>query len=237
MARAGVRVAGQRTEDRVEGLEIVLVAVVLAAVATWFEVGSGRWRWGSIAEPPAVVGDDPYRTMVVAGGARPRHVPALCIAASFTSIAWGMVTMLMFAPGGLMFLLCGYVSHPAAFPGGLLVLMVSLHGFVIGARLIAISRALVVRSAGAAVRARSVAVRSLAHHGGVAAAFALVAVVVQSREMDQIAVQTAWLCGLGAGLALLVLLAGRKIARVDAAEAAAIPRSETVAVKAGRERR
>lgn len=196
---------------------LTIGALALGGLATLFQSIDARPTWGTERLPPIPVGDDPYRSTVVSGGVRRRRWPTIAVVASVTTIAWGLITVLLFAPSGLFLTVIAMDGGPLWVPVSLAMLLVSGHGFAMGVQLCGVSGALSVRRPDSAARARDVARTSMIHHAVVAG---IVGLIGLARDGRLIAVTfLAWiLCAIGIGLALLVGAAGRRIAAFDDAD-------------------
>lgn len=83
-------------------------------------------------------------------------------------IAWGVITMLVFAPLGVLYTIIGLESGETALAiSGLLIAGVAVNGFAIGAAMVGCGRAMMSRDRAAL---RRLASRIVAHHGVVALA-------------------------------------------------------------------
>jgi hypothetical protein len=169
-----------------------------AALATAMLARRHAWRWGEVIDRRVEVGNGPFRTSVHETH-RPRGIPGSVSLASVTSIVWGLLTGLVFAPAGLV--LCAVAdTSPIGVMG---VLVVSVHGFVMAVRLCAVSGPLMQKEPDTAI---SVARASVVHHIGVIAAFAILSFTGRSLEPG-LFLLAAIPCLLGLGLAALVFRA------------------------------
>jgi hypothetical protein len=200
---------------------IVSIAVAIGAVATWRMARGETWRWGSVRVPGPVVGDGPYRSASITIERR-RRLPASAAVGSAIGIAWGMFTLFLFAPMGI---LLSAVALPAARHGifaalgGLGAVAATLSGFAIGHRLIYVSRSLVVRTPDSAERVAGVAAHSMVHHVLVMAA---VAVIQYAGGWEaNFLIVTAIPCAVGLGVAALLGVAAWRLRRLDRADATA----------------
>ncbi len=141
-------------------------------------------------------------------------MPVVVAVASTVGVIWGCATMLVFAPAGLL-LGVTVIDAPSSVValGGVAVLAVSFHGFAIGGRLCAVGGKLADPTEGAVSRARRVARCSLAHHGAVVVAIAIVSAHADAEGMFW---ATAGLCAIGAGLAWITWRACDVVDRIDA---------------------
>jgi hypothetical protein len=192
---------------------IVSAALGVGALATWVFARRNGWRWGSTPGGTVELADGPYRAAQISTTV-PRGIPPSVASASITSIAWGLFTLCVFSPAGLLM-----ASFPERTPLYLIycLILCSLHGFVIGARLCAVSRSLSVRTGRSAEKVRSVAVHSLIHHAGVFLVFLgqFLVVFLPRGVGDAIFWLAAPLCLLGAVQAGSILSAARTIAALD----------------------
>jgi hypothetical protein len=147
-------------------------ALGLGALVTWMWSRGEGWRWGSRPGPVVEVGDGAYRTAAVSTRT-PRRMPAVCAIASATSVAWGTITLCLFAPAGIL----GWTVAASAVGRGLHgvpgilgvlgflgLLAVTIHGFLIGPCLIGLVSPLTVRTSTSSLTVARAATRSLAHH-------------------------------------------------------------------------
>ncbi len=206
-------------------LGICTCAIAIGAIATWVMAGGETWRWGSVRVRGPEVGDGPFRSAAIMVE-RPRRLPAVPAVASAISVGWGMLTMFLFAPLGI--LLCA-ITLPAARHGvlgalaALGALASTMSGIAIGQRLFAVSKALVVRTQASADRVRSVAKHAAVHHVLVMATVA--AVHVASGHEAELLVLTAVPCAVGIGVAALLAFAWLTLRRLDREDAAPDPRA------------
>lgn len=202
-------------------LGICTTVIAIGAIATWIMAAGERWRWGSVRVRGPELGDGPFRSAAIMVE-RPRRLPAIPAVASAISVGWGMLTLFLFVPLGM--LLCA-IALPAARYGvfgvlaGLGALASTMSGIAIGQRLIAVSKALVVRTHESAGRVRSVAKHVAVHHVLVMATVA--AVRVASGTETELLVLTAIPCAIGMGLAALLAFAWLTLRRLDREDAAA----------------
>jgi hypothetical protein len=182
-------------------VELVLRTTVLAAIvasaltASWAR--RGRHRWGREPGPAAVVGAGAYRRGIVRSWV-PRKIPLVVAMVAGAGVAWGLVTTIVFAPGGLVFLLAPVRHEPST---QLLLALsalgawgASVSGFPLGVSLIACGHALLTRDEELAERAVPIAAWSMVHHACVLLAFTLFAV----HERDpRIAIAVSIPCALG----------------------------------------
>lgn len=187
---------------------VTIVAIVLTA--RW--AAGGRERWGWAPERSAVKGDGAYRRAVVRNWV-PRRAPAAVVVIAGLGIAWGLITTIVFAPGGLFFLFAP-VRHE---PWTQMLLAVSalgawgasISGFPLGVSLIAIGHSLLRRDGDIVDRATPIAAWSLMHHACVLAAFSLFAL----HERDpRIALAVAIPCAIGGFHALALARMARRVA-------------------------
>lgn len=147
---------------------LILGAVGFAGLATALMARRHAWRWSSVPAAAVVVGHGPFRDAQLSK-LRPGSVPTSAKLGSVTSILWGLMTALVFAPAGLVFCAIGW---DVSVVGTVFVLAVSLHGFALAARLFAGARSLV---RGEGTKVASLARASAVHHLAVIASFAVVA--------------------------------------------------------------
>lgn len=185
-----------------------IVAIVLTAAWT----AAGRDRWGWTAGCSKVVGEGAYRRAIARSWV-PRRAPASVVAVAGLGIAWGLVTTVVFAPGGLVFLLAPVRHEPAT---QVLLAMsalgawgASISGFPLGVSLIAIGHALLTRDDDLVDRALPVAAWSIVHHACVLGAFGLFA--LHERE-PAIAIAVAIPTALGVLHALALSRVARQVA-------------------------
>lgn len=163
-------------------VELVLRTVGFALIVAFVLTGSwarrGSHRWGRVPGPAAVVGAGAYRRGIVRSWA-PRGTPRPVVIVAATGVAWGLVTTIVFAPGGLVFLLAPVRHEPST--QVLLALSAlgawgaSVSGFPLGVSLVASAHALLTRDDELVDRAMPIAAWSIVHHVCVMVAFTLFA--------------------------------------------------------------
>ncbi|MBX3247305.1 MAG: hypothetical protein KF901_08995 [Myxococcales bacterium] len=178
---------------------IVLVLMTLsAAVGIPLAYGRARQgRWGFRPGPGVSTGDAPYRDAHV-HAALPVGAPTSLRAAAALNGAWAMLTLLVFAPGGILFAMI--LSSWAPVPM-LLFLAVSIDGFILPFVLLGASRRLLQREE--LDGARHAVTWSLIHHAAVFGAAALTAIIT-GRDGIALVVPTGIACAIGVGLTLLL---------------------------------
>ena len=181
-----------------------LTALVGSAIAVGVMSDRYRERWGTRPGPPLRTGDSPYREAETRDEVL-RGVPSVVRLAAATGIGWGVVTLLIFMPGGLLLTALvadGFGGHDGSWVSVLSVLLVSVHAIPVAFALMVAARA-VMRGDGSGRRtARGIASWSSGHHFAVILALMLVTIV----EPDLFAVLLLALlpCFLGLGHALLL---------------------------------
>lgn len=195
---------------------IIGVPAVALAIGVIVTASAARQRgsWGLVMAPPMPVGDGPYRASLIEMYRR-RSVPPVTVIASALGIGWGLLTMFVFAPAGIvlcLFALPAAGSHPITAVGFAALMVSIIHGFALGARLIGLSRALVVHARAASTDAiRGAARATLIQHLLVAGAFALIALPRESGLFAIAAVP----CAIGLVLAGLLAAAHAAHRRAD----------------------
>ena len=201
-------------------LGICATAIAVGALATWRAAAGEGWRWGSLRSRGPQVGAGPYRS-APALIERRRRLPAVAAIASTASVAWGLVTLLILSPLGLA--LTSW-AVPAARDGVLLTIAalamvaVTMSGFPMAVRLMAVCRSLAVRTDRSAEHALSVAVHAAVHHGLALATFGFMGLAVRRWELLRMA---AIPCAIGFAVAALLARAHRAIRRIDRQDAQA----------------
>lgn len=148
-------------------------ALVIGIVLTCFLASGQRWRWGSRISRRVDVGDGVYRSAPF-DVPEARQLPVVCGVGAVTSVAWGVLTLLVFAPAGLLLFAMSSpsaVAPPLATVGAVGVLLASGHGLLLGARLIGLVKVLVVRTESSASRVGHAVIVSGIHHAVVIASF------------------------------------------------------------------
>ncbi len=147
---------------------VLALGCLVVGVGVPLAVGrASEQRWGQRKLPPVDVGQAPYRDRPVQDE-RANGAPWSIRATAVCTGIWGILTMLAFAPAGLVFVALGFQENVLATP---LVLLVSLHGFFLAARLIAAGRRLLAREDLAKVA--SLPKHALLHHLAVVVSFVL----------------------------------------------------------------
>lgn len=113
-------------------LFVGLLAAIIAAgaIVNRSLVERYRWRWGQEPAPPLHVPSGPYRD----GTTRPlrnRRVPLLVQMGAATSVAWGLVTLLVFVPSGMLLVLVS-LRHDPLFASAVLAGCISGVGLAVG---------------------------------------------------------------------------------------------------------
>jgi len=197
-------------------VELVLRTIVLASIVAFVLTASwarhGRHRWGHEPGRAAVVGAGAYRRGIVRSWV-PRKTPVLVALVAGAGVAWGLVTTIVFAPGGLVFLLAPVRHEPST---QLLLALsalgawgASVSGFPLGVSLIASAHALLTRDDELVDRALPIAAWSMVHHACVLLAFTLFAI---HERNPLIAAAVAIPCGLGFLHALALAHVARSVA-------------------------
>jgi hypothetical protein len=197
---------------------IVVTALLAGGLATWWMAAGESWRWGRLRRPGPQMGDGPYRSAPVVVEI-PRRLPAIAGVASVLSVSLGLVTLLVFAPAGVVLstiALPGSVEGVPEAVAALAVTGVTMSGFVIAMRLIGAPRLLVVRGADSAARVRAVAIHGALHHALAAATFAFMHAVVEAWPLLTVA---AIPCAIGLAVAGLLGGASAVISRIDREDA------------------
>ncbi|WP_157070395.1 hypothetical protein [Sandaracinus amylolyticus] len=170
---------------------------MIGAVLTAWWAWRARDRWGRVSRPAALVGVGPYRRALVRSH-EPRRVPLAVLVVAGVGCVWGLLTTLVFAPSGLVFLLAPARHDPVRqillTLSGLGVFATAIAAFALGPSLMRASRALIERDHDAGERALSVATWSSLHHAMVLVSFVLFAV---HEDDARIAVVVAVPCAIG----------------------------------------
>jgi len=181
-----------------------LTALVGSAIAVAVMSHRYRERWGTRPGPPLRTGDSPYREAETRGEVL-RGVPSVVRWAAASGIGWGILTLLIFMPGG--FLLVALIAdafgpHHASWVSLLSLLLVSIHAIPVAFALMVAARAVMRGDEEGRRTARGIASWSSGHHFAVILALMLVTIV----EPDLFAVLLLALvpCFLGLGHALLL---------------------------------
>jgi hypothetical protein len=205
-------------------LGISLVAITIGVLATWRQAAGQGWRWGWRLDGTASVGEGAYRGATVALR-RPRRLPVVCAVTAVVGIAWGTLTLLFLAPAGVLFCTIGVglvAEGVLAGVGVVLFIGVTLHGFLIGPRLMALVSDLVVRRPEAAERIERTAKATLGHHAAAAASTLFLSV---GADLWHLLGWTGIACAIGLAHGGLLLRARRVLAAIDRDDraAAAVP--------------
>jgi len=183
-----------------------LVGVVLIALcaSTVLVVALSRhwsWRWGTVRGPARRAGEGAYRSAETRP-MRPRGVPARVRWAAGTSIAWGVVTLLVFAPAGalLVALLADGGNDAAVLV--LPLLLVVVDGLVLPFGLFAAAGRLLRNSPGSTDGARRIATWSTIHHAAVLLVMA--ALGISELEALMLLLMSGVPCGIGLAQAWLL---------------------------------
>lgn len=200
-------------------LIIAGLALATGAVVTLTLARGQRWRWGWRPATAPSADDGIYRSAPVTVR-EPRSIPPVCIAAAITSAAWGILTLFLFLPAGMVG--CT-VSGPSSANGALSVIgfigimAVNLQALFLGPALLGLVKPLTRRSPGAAALVLRTARFSLVHHAVVVAAFA-------SSFGSSGALEWIWLawvpCAIGGLHAALLLAARAALVQLDREDAA-----------------
>lgn len=201
-------------------LIIVAVALATGGLVTWTQVRGQRWRWGWRAVTATSVGDGIYRAAPVTLRA-PRTVPLVCTIAAVTSVAWGILTLFIFMPAGMLGCTVGAPhgeTRLLSVIGLIGMIAVNFHAFFLGTALIGLVAPLTRRPPGAADRVGRTAGFSLAHHAVVVASFAASFAAEGAFEWIWIAGVP---CAIGGAHVALLLAARTALIRLDREDAAA----------------
>ena len=189
-------------------LYLVLTALVTVACAIGIPLTVGRsreGRWGTRRGAPVPAGTSPYREGVLRAEL-PNGAPWALRFTSGANAAWAVLTMMIFAPAGLLLLLFTADEAPLA---ALPLLAVCVDGFVLGGFLLGSARALLRREKLDEIPKR--ATWSLLHHGAVMLTMLLIGLLSGEWFM---AAMSAVPCGVGIGLAVALRGAARKASRL-----------------------
>ena len=200
-------------------LIIVAVALAVGGLVTWTQARGQRWRWGWRAVTTPAVGEGLYRSADVTLRA-PRSIPLVCTVAAVTSAAWGMLTLFVFMPAGMLgcTVAAPYgASRLLGVIGFLGLTVVILHAFPLGTALMGLARILTRRPPNAAALVARTAKFSLAHHAVVAAVFATCFPVEDAVWWALLAGVP---CAIGLAHAGLLLTARAALIRLDLEDAA-----------------
>lgn len=152
-----------------------LVALAMSAFWTW----RGRDRWGRVPRPLSLLGIGPYRRAPSRDWA-PRRAPRRVLVVAGLGVVWGAMTLAVFAPSGLVFLLAPARPDPGRqillVLAGLGVFASAIAGLALGPTLMRASRALLERERDGEERALTAATWSALHHAMVLVSFTLFSV-------------------------------------------------------------
>ncbi|MBO6939910.1 MAG: hypothetical protein JJ863_33370 [Deltaproteobacteria bacterium] len=178
----------------------------VAAIAVPLDLGrrNGQ-RWG-IRRKARSVDPNPYRGATVHEESE-RGAPLLVRFAAGANIAWGLITMLIFAPAGcLLFLFAGEA------PFFVMVLaVVVFSGFLLAVRLMGTAGAVLINET---AKVRNTVSWSLVHHMAVALLFAL-AGMAKFRHAPEVALLPSIPAAIGILLAVLLHAAAARAERVE----------------------
>jgi hypothetical protein len=200
-------------------LIIVVMALITGGVVTGIQAKGQRWRWGwrEVTTPP--VGDGIYRSAPVTVR-EPRAVPLVCTVAAVTSAAWGILTLFVFMPAGMLGCTVGAPTGGndlLSVIGFVGIVLVNLHAFFLGTALLNLVKPLTRRSPGAAALVGRTARSSLAHHAVVVAAFAASFGATGALEWIWLAGVP---CAIGGAHVALLFAARTALVRLDREDAA-----------------
>ena len=148
-------------------------ALVIGVAMTCYWASGQRWRWGWRIARRVEVGEGVYRSAPV-DVREARKLPVVCGVGAVTSAVWGFLTLLVFAPAGLLLFAISSdngSAQPLVTVGAIGVLVASGHGFLLGTRLIGLVKALVVRTESSAMRVGRAVMVSGIHHAVVVLSF------------------------------------------------------------------
>lgn len=200
-------------------LIIAFLALLTGGFVTVAQASGQRWRWGWRPVTAASADDGVYRSAPVIVR-EPRSIPRVCIIAAVTSAAWGILTLFLFMPAGMLGCTVGAPTGESGVLstfGFLGIVAVNLHAFFLGTAFLGLVKPLTQRSPGAAAQVGRIARFSLVHHAVVVAAFAAAFAGMDAAEWTLLAGVP---CAIG-GLHVALLLAARAaLVRLDREDAA-----------------
>ena len=200
-------------------LIIAALALVVGGSVTLSQASGQRWRWGWRAVSAPSVGDGVFRSAPVTVR-ESRSIPPVCVAAAVTSAAWGILTLFLFMPAGMLGCTAGAPTGESGVLGtfGFLgIAAVNLHAFFLGTALLRLVKPLTQRSPGAAALVARTARSSLIHHAAVVAAFAAAFSGADAAACILLALVP---CAIGGLHAALLLAARAALIRLDREDAA-----------------
>lgn len=179
---------------------LIFLALMTLASAVGLPLLYGRarhGRWGVRPGPGVSTGDAPYRDVRVRDDI-PSGAPSVLRTAAALNGAWGMLTLLVFAPAGALFMMVLSNTMPLSM---LLFLVVSIDGFILPFVLFAAGRRLLQRED--LDKAQRAVKWSIVHHAAVFAAAVVTALLMEGRGVALV-VPTGIACAIGVGLARLL---------------------------------
>lgn len=183
----------------------ILIGLPLAAVGA-------RRRWGSVRVEAGTQGEGVYRGGT-ASTDEARGTPPIVAVASMAAAIWGVLTLFVFVPGGILSTAI-FFEQPSVLSvaAGIASVLVVLSGIALAVRTGRLSVSLVRRWEGAREQTRSVVRHSTYHHGAVFVTYGLGSLAIAPVFSDGLglAVTTLVPCGLG-------LLVGRGLSQAEAA--------------------
>lgn len=182
---------------------VLLFAAVFAVLAVAVPFAYGRatqGRWGERVARAELAGAGPYRDGTLVLHERQGAPWWVRLTAGLSGL-WGVVTVFVFAPGGLLFVLVSAERTPVI---ALLALLVSLHGFWVGGRLGWSGVRLLKRKELSLVR--TLPLHTALHHAAVLSVFALASLGTH----DDLVEVTLVPCAIGVAMAPLLTVALRR---------------------------
>ncbi|HJL15216.1 MAG TPA: hypothetical protein RMH99_06145 [Sandaracinaceae bacterium LLY-WYZ-13_1] len=187
-------------------ITVTAAALLLASGGTVaFFAHRHGWRWGARPLRSTPRGEGGYRSAPVTAGHVPKGFPPSVLLSSGVGFVWAALTLLVFAPAGVLFCLLLSDGDLAALSIPTL-LAICASGFGLAVALV-VNGVGLLRCRPAAHRwAVRIAGWSLGHHLAVAAFFTAVGVAAREEAVTMVAVP----CAVGIGHALSLLVAGHR---------------------------
>ncbi|WP_053236645.1 hypothetical protein [Sandaracinus amylolyticus] len=207
----------------------VVVPAVVAGVAGVCLLLEAPDRWG-VSRAPVAAGEGAYRAGRVTRETA-RRVPLSVVTAALLTSMWGAITLVVLVPAGAVLAAMLVGSHEPRVVIGALVVGASLvSGTALAFTLFRAGHALAHRAAGAPSVARATALHAVCHHALIWVLFPLPLLLDPYRDAGPAYVALAVPCGIGLVVALVVLVAGRRVAALDAEDQARISTSSPIEI-------
>ncbi|UJR86943.1 hypothetical protein [Sandaracinus amylolyticus] len=209
----------------------LLAVPALALVMGIGWVLEGRDRWG-VWRAPVAAGQGAYRAASVTRETA-RRVPPSVVIAGLLAPVWGAITMLVLMPAGavLALMLLGSGELPFVF-AGMIVAAAAVSGIALACMLFRVGSALAQRAPDAPITARETAIYGACHHALIWVLFPLPLLAGGPPDLAwrDATLALAVPCGVGLVVALVVLVAGRRVAALDAEDHARISTSSPIEI-------